>query len=77
MKAVLGFLASMPGRVVRAAAGIALILVGLLLVGGTWGWVLAAVGLVVLAAGAFDFCIFAPLFGLPFMGPALRKALPK
>jgi len=77
MKAVIGFLASMAGRLTRAVAGIALILIGLLLVGGAWGWVLFAVGLVVLAAGAFDFCIFAPLFGLPFMGPALRKALKK
>jgi hypothetical protein len=77
MKAAIGFLASMAGRLVRAVAGIALILVGLLVVGGTWGWVLFAIGLVVLAAGALDFCIFAPLFGLPFMGPALRKALNK
>lgn len=77
MKAVLGFLASMAGRVVRGVAGLALILIGFLAVGGIWGWVLAIVGLVVFAAGAFDFCIFAPLFGLPFMGPALRKALGK
>jgi hypothetical protein len=21
----------------------------------------------------FDFCVFAPLFGLPFLGPRLRK----
>jgi hypothetical protein len=77
MKAVIGFLASMAGRVVRGVAGLALILIGFLLVGGAWGWVLAIVGLVVFAAGAFDFCIFAPLFGLPFMGPALRKALNK
>jgi Inner membrane protein YgaP-like, transmembrane domain len=77
MRAILGFLASMAGRVVRVVAGLALILVGLLAVGGAWGWVLAIVGLAVFAAGAFDFCIFAPLFGLPFMGPALRKALKK
>jgi len=77
MKAVLGFLASTAGRMVRAVAGLALLLVGLLAVGGTWGWILAIVGLVVFAAGTFDFCLFAPLFGLPFMGPALRKALKK
>lgn len=67
----------MAGRLARGVAGLALILVGFLLVGGAWGWVLAIVGLVVVAAGAFDFCIFAPLFGLPFMGPALRQALKK
>ena len=77
MKGFLGFMASMAGRVVRVVAGLALILVGFLVVGGAWGWILAIVGLAVFAAGAFDFCIFAPLLGQPFMGPALRKALKK
>lgn len=77
MKAVFGFLASMAGRVVRAVAGIVLILVGLFLVKHTGGWILAIIGLVPLAAGVFDFCVFAPLFGLPFVGAALRKALAK
>ena len=67
------FMASSAGRVVRAVAGVVLILVGLLLVQGTWGWVLAVVGLVPLAAGLFDRCVFAPLFGLPFVGPSLRR----
>ena len=69
------FMASSAGRVVRAVAGVVLILVGLLLVQGTWGWVLAVVGLVPLAAGLFDRCVFAPLFGLPFVGPNLRRAV--
>ena len=77
MKAVLGFLASAAGRVVRAVAGIVLIVVGLALVKGTGGWILAIVGLLPLAAGVFDWCLFAPLFGLPFVGAALRKALAK
>lgn len=67
------FIAGSTGRLVRALAGVALILVGLLLVGGTWGWVLAVIGLAPLAAGVFDFCIFAPLFGLPFPGARLRE----
>jgi hypothetical protein len=33
------------------------------------------VGLVPLLAGLFDRCVFAPLFGLPFAGPELRKSL--
>ena len=33
---------------------------------GVWGVILAIVGAVVLAAGALNFCIFAPLFGGPF-----------
>jgi hypothetical protein len=46
-----------------------------LAVGGVGGWILAIVGLVPLAAGLFDWCVFAPLFGLPFVGPRLRQAL--
>ena len=75
MKAFFGFIASPTGRIVRIVAGLALILVGLLAVGGLWGWILAIVGLVPLLAGLFDRCVFAPLFGLPFVGPRLREAL--
>ena len=75
MNAFFGFIASPAGRVIRIIAGLALILVGLLVVGDIWGWVLAIVGLVPLLAGLFDRCVFAPLFGLPFVGPRLREAL--
>ena len=77
MNALFTFLASPAGRVVRAVAGLALILIGLLVVQGTWGWVLAIVGLVPLLAGLFDFCVFAPLASLPFGGKDLRQALQK
>jgi hypothetical protein len=77
MKAVFRFLASAAGRWVRAIAGIVLIVAGLALVQGTGGWILAIVGLLPLAAGMFDRCLFAPLFGLPFVGSALRKAVEK
>jgi hypothetical protein len=73
MKALIGFLASSTGRLVRAVAGIALILIGVLVVQGVAGWVIAAIGLVPLAAGAFDVCVFAPLAGLPFSGPEIRR----
>ncbi len=75
MKAVFRFLASSAGRVVRAVAGLALIVVGLAVVGGVAGWILAIVGLVPLVAGLFDWCFFAPLFGLPFAGLRLRQTL--
>ena len=75
MNALFSFLASVAGRVVRVVAGLALILVGLLVVQGTWGWVLAVVGLVPLLAGLFDYCVFAPLASLPFAGKALRQRL--
>jgi len=32
----------------------------------------AVVGAVPLAAGLFDFCVFAPLFGNPMSGPKIR-----
>jgi hypothetical protein len=75
MKAFFRLIASPTGRIVRIVAGLALILIGLLAIGGTGGWILAIVGLVPLAAGIFDWCVFAPLFGLPFVGPRLRQAL--
>jgi hypothetical protein len=75
MRAIFRFLASSAGRLVRAVAGLILIVVGIAVVGGTVGWILAVVGLVPLAAGVFDRCVFAPLFGLPFAGPSLRQTL--
>ncbi len=72
MNSFFGFMASTWGRIARIVAGVVLIVLGLVSVGGTWGYVLAVVGLVPLAAGLFDFCVFAPLFGLPFNGPRLR-----
>jgi hypothetical protein len=65
------FMSSTAGRAIRVIAGIALIVIGGLL-GGGW-WALAVVGLVPLAAGVLDFCLFAPLFGQPLSGKAIRK----
>ena len=56
------FMSSTAGRLLRIVAGIALILAGLLAIGGTGGAILAIVGLVPLAAGIFGFCLFDPLF---------------
>lgn len=70
--AFLKFMSSPAGRVARVLAGLALIVVGALL-GGGW-FVLIAVGLIPLAAGAFDFCILAPLGRMPFGGKAFRQA---
>jgi len=38
-------------------------------------WGLAALGLLPLAMGGADLCLLAPLQGLPFDGPKLRKTL--
>ena len=65
-----GFMASTAGRITRIIAGVVLIVAGIL-VGGGW-WALAVVGLVPLAAGILDVCVFAPLFRRPFNGARLR-----
>jgi|GEM_PF-208011 len=72
MTSFFAFMASAAGRISRIAAGVVLIVVGVLL-GGGW-WALEVVGLVPLAAGILDVCVFAPLFRRPFNGARLRAA---
>ncbi len=67
------FMSSMAGRVTRAVAGVALVVVGAVL-GGGW-LVLALVGLVFIAVGVFDVCLLAPLFKQPLSGKAVRAKL--
>lgn len=70
-----GFMRGTAGRLLRIVVGLALILVGLLLVKGTGGIVMAVIGVVPTAAGVFNFCLFGPLFRLDFMGrPKSRPA---
>lgn len=66
------FMSSGAGRVLRIVAGLALIALGLLVMDGTAGIVVAVIGILPLAAGIFDFCVFAPLFGSPFSGKEIR-----
>jgi hypothetical protein len=66
------FMASTAGRIIRVVAGIALVALGLLVLKGTVGIIVAVVGMVPLLAGLFDFCVFAPLFGCPMSGPKIR-----
>ncbi len=71
------FMSSSFGRLLRIVAGIVLIVVGLAVVHGIGGIVLAIVGLVPLVAGMFNFCVFAPLFGGPFLPKDLQpKTVP-
>ena len=72
MNAFFGFLGSTTGRIVRALAGVILIVVGLFLIKGWGGWIVAIIGLAPLAAGVFDLCLLAPLFKLPLNGAKLR-----
>jgi hypothetical protein len=66
------FMASPAGRITRVVAGIVLVVLGLMVIHGVGGYILAVVGLVPLLAGLFDFCVFAPLFGAPMSGPKIR-----
>jgi hypothetical protein len=61
------FMSSTAGRLIRIVAGIVLIVAGLFFAHGTLGIVLAVVGLVPLLAGIANVCVFAPLFGGPFL----------
>ena len=72
MNPFVSFMSSSAGRVARVVGGIALIGAGLIAVGGVGGYVIAALGLIPLAAGLFDFCLFAPIFRVPFSGEKIR-----
>lgn len=62
------FMASGYGRLARIALGVALMTVGLALIGGTAGLIVAAFGLIPVAAGVFNLCPVAPLWGGHFIG---------
>ncbi len=72
MNPFIKFLAATTGRLIRIIAGVGLIAWGMLGLHGTAGIIVAVVGLVPLAAGLFDFCVFAPLFGAPLGGQKIR-----
>ena len=72
MNPFISFMASSTGRIVRIVAGLLLIVWGWFGLSGTTGTIVAVIGLVPLAAGIFDFCVLAPLFGAPFSGPKIR-----
>jgi hypothetical protein len=73
MNPFISFMASTAGRIARAVAGIVLLYVGFSAMGGGVGGIIVAViGVVMIAAGVFDFCLFAPLFGNPFSGKKIR-----
>jgi hypothetical protein len=61
------FMSSTAGRAIRVIAGAAIIAAGIAS-GGTSGVIIAVIGVVPLAAGAGNVCLFAPLFGAHFAG---------
>ncbi|MBN1454383.1 MAG: DUF2892 domain-containing protein [Anaerolineales bacterium] len=73
MNPFISFMASRNGRIVRIVVGLALVVWGFFGIDNvTTGTIVLIVGLVPLAAGIFDFCVFAPLFGAPLSGPKIR-----
>ncbi len=67
------FMASPAGRLLRVALGIALIVIGLAVVGGGAGWVIAAIGVVPIVMGAANVCAIGPVVGAPLRGSDTRR----
>jgi hypothetical protein len=72
MNPFVSFMQTPAGRVTRAVGGVALIGLGLLGLGGVGGYIMAALGVIPLAAGLFDLCVLAPFFRIPFSGAKIR-----
>lgn len=68
------FMASRPGRLLRAAVGISMI-VGGFAADGPAGIAFAVMGMVPLVSAVLDLCLLAPLWGLPLLGTELRLRL--
>lgn len=66
------FMNSTFGRWARIIVGLAMIAGGPVFLGGGAGIAIAAVGLVPLAAGLFDFCLLAPILSVPWSGRKIR-----
>jgi hypothetical protein len=62
------FMATPLGRVLRVVFGGLLIYVGLNVVQGVGGTVIALLGIVPIAAGVLNLCILGPLLGAPVRG---------
>ncbi len=70
------FMSSGTGRVLRIVAGLALILVGLLVLKGIAGIILAVIGAIPMIAGLFDICVIGALFlGTPLRGDEVRAEI--
>lgn len=69
------FMTSTMGRTARIVAGLVIISIGLFVVQGTIGTVMAVVGLVPIAGGLFDFCLAGVALGYPFDGEGAREQI--
>lgn len=69
------FMTSGMGRVARIILGLVILSVGLWVVQGTFGTILAIFGLIPLSGGIFDFCMIGFALGYPLKGEEARKKL--
>ncbi|MCE9646416.1 MAG: DUF2892 domain-containing protein [Chloroflexi bacterium] len=69
------FMTSGMGRGVRVVLGLVIMSLGLLVVQGTVGTIMAVVGLVPFSGGVFDFCLIGFAMGYPLKGMDARKKL--
>ena len=69
------FMISIRGRMARVIAGLIILSLGVFVVQGALGVVLAIVALVPIAGGLFDFCTAGVALGYPFKGSEARQQL--
>jgi len=74
------FMSQPIGRIIRAVLGLVLIALAFFVMGGTVGTVVGIVvgviGLVLIAAGTFNFCVVAPFVGGYFDGRKNLEGVP-
>lgn len=71
----LKFMTGGMGRVARIVFGLVIMSLGLFVVQGTLGTILAVVALVPISGGVFDFCMIGFSMGYPLKGVEARKKL--
>ncbi len=67
------FINSPPGRLARLVVGLGLIVWGFVAPGSGTGYILIAIGLVPLLAGAMDLCLISALLGGSIKGEQVRS----
>jgi len=70
------FMLSIAGRVLRVVAGVVIIWFALHSLQPPWSFVVAAIGLVPIAAGLFNFCLLGPLFSVDLLGRPRTNSAP-
>ncbi len=68
------FMADGRGRFTRVLLGLTIIAIGPFAVGGAAGYTVAAFGLIPIAAGIFNLCPIAPIWGGHFRGSAYNPS---